>query len=171
MVHIKKKKKKKFLISSWRECMLWVKVREGVPFWTCCKEATWYWRSSGELTLATPMSWSHEDGVRWHPWKTPQPGTWWMLTSYSAARNPQMRGKYTVIGPILARYQPSAAAVQSLSHVWFFVTPRIATHQASLSFPISRSLLKLMSIVSIIFNEENLVFFLALKTQWFAFYS
>ena len=36
--------------------------------------------------------------------------------------------------------------VQSLSHVWLCVTPCTATHQASLSFTISRSLLKLMSI-------------------------
>ena len=38
--------------------------------------------------------------------------------------------------------------VQSLSHVWLFVTPGTAAHQASLSF-ISRSLLKLMSIKSV----------------------
>ena len=36
--------------------------------------------------------------------------------------------------------------VQSLSHVRLFVTPWTAAHQASLSFTISRSLLKLMSI-------------------------
>ena len=36
--------------------------------------------------------------------------------------------------------------VQSLSHVWFFVTPWTAACHASLSFTISRSLLKLMSI-------------------------
>ena len=36
--------------------------------------------------------------------------------------------------------------VQSLSHVWLFVTPWTAAHQASLSFTISQSLLKLMSI-------------------------
>ena len=34
-------------------------------------------------------------------------------------------------------------AFQSLSHVWFFVTPRTAGRQASLSFIISQSLLKL----------------------------
>ena len=39
--------------------------------------------------------------------------------------------------------------VQSLSHVWLFVTPWTATHQASLSFTISGSLLKLMSIESV----------------------
>ena len=35
--------------------------------------------------------------------------------------------------------------VQSLSPVWFFETPWTAAHQASLSFTISQSLLKLMS--------------------------
>ena len=35
--------------------------------------------------------------------------------------------------------------VQSLSHVWLFETPRTTARQASLSFTVSRSLLKLMS--------------------------
>jgi len=39
--------------------------------------------------------------------------------------------------------------VHSLSHVWLFVTPWIAAHQAFLSFTISWSLLKLMSIESV----------------------
>ena len=38
------------------------------------------------------------------------------------------------------------AFVQSLSHVRLFATPYTAAHQASLSFAISQSLLKLMSI-------------------------
>ena len=38
--------------------------------------------------------------------------------------------------------------VQSLSHLWVFATPWTAAHQASLSFTISHSLLKLMSIES-----------------------
>ena len=37
-------------------------------------------------------------------------------------------------------------SVAQLSHVWFFVTPWTAAHQASLPFTISQSLLKLMSI-------------------------
>ena len=36
--------------------------------------------------------------------------------------------------------------VQSLSHVWLFLTPWVAAYQASLSFTSSWSLLKLMSI-------------------------
>ena len=40
-------------------------------------------------------------------------------------------------------------SVQSLSHVWLFVTPGTAAHQVSLSITNSRSLLKLMSIESV----------------------
>ena len=39
--------------------------------------------------------------------------------------------------------------LQSFSHAWLFVTPRTAASQASLSFTISQSLLKLMSIESV----------------------
>ena len=39
--------------------------------------------------------------------------------------------------------------VQSLSHVQLFVIPWIAAHQASLSFTISQSVLKVMSIESV----------------------
>ena len=40
-------------------------------------------------------------------------------------------------------------SVQSLSHVWLFVTPWTAAHQTSLSITNSRSLLKLISIKSV----------------------
>ena len=43
----------------------------------------------------------------------------------------------------------SVVAAQSLSTVWFFVTSWTAAHQASLSFTISQSLLKLISIESV----------------------
>ena len=42
------------------------------------------------------------------------------------------------------------SSVQSLSLVWFFATPWIAAHQASLSITISRSSLKLTSVESVI---------------------
>ena len=41
------------------------------------------------------------------------------------------------------------ASVQSLSHVWFFVTPRTSGHQASLSITNSWNLLKLICIESV----------------------
>ena len=43
----------------------------------------------------------------------------------------------------------SFSSVQSLSRVWLFVIPWIAARQASLSITISQSLLKLMSIKSV----------------------
>ena len=44
--------------------------------------------------------------------------------------------------------------VQPLSHVWLYVTPWTAAHQAPLSFTISHSLLKFMSIESVVlFNH------------------
>ena len=46
--------------------------------------------------------------------------------------------------------------VQSLSHVWLFVTPGTAAHQASLSFTISQSLLRLLSIESVV-PSKNLI--------------
>ena len=44
---------------------------------------------------------------------------------------------------------PCVVAVQSLSRVWLFAIPWTAAHQASLSFTISQSLLRLMSIESV----------------------
>ena len=44
---------------------------------------------------------------------------------------------------------PQLSSVQSLSRVWLFVTPWTTAHQASLSVRNSRSLLKLMSIKSV----------------------
>ena len=41
------------------------------------------------------------------------------------------------------------SSVQSLSHVWFFATPWTAAHQASLSITNPQTLLKLMSIESV----------------------
>ena len=46
----------------------------------------------------------------------------------------------------------------SLSHVWLFVTPWTAALQASLSFPISQSLLKLMSIESMMPSSHLILY-------------
>ena len=46
-------------------------------------------------------------------------------------------------------YMVFISSVQSLSRVWLFVTPWTAAHQASLSITNSRSLLNLMSVVSV----------------------
>ena len=49
------------------------------------------------------------------------------------------------------------SSVQSLSRVWLFATPRTAAHQASLSITNSRSLLRLMSIESVM-PSNHLIF-------------
>ena len=49
------------------------------------------------------------------------------------------------------------SSVQSLSHVRFFATPWTAAHQASLSFTISWSLLKLMSIESVMPSNHRIL--------------
>ena len=49
------------------------------------------------------------------------------------------------------------AVVQSLCHVWLFESPWTAAHQASLSFTISWSLLKLMSI-ELVLPSNHLIF-------------
>ena len=51
----------------------------------------------------------------------------------------------------------SFSSVQSLSCVWLFVTPRTAAPQASLSITSSQSLLKLMSIESVM-PSKHLIF-------------
>ena len=51
----------------------------------------------------------------------------------------------------------SRLLVQSLSHVWPFVTPWTAAHQASLSFNISQCLLKLMSIESMMPSNDRIL--------------
>ena len=59
---------------------------------------------------------------------------------------------YNAISPV--HHSQDFVAVQSLSHVQFFVTSWTAAHQASLSFTISRSLLKFMSIESVILSNH-----------------
>ena len=56
--------------------------------------------------------------------------------------------------------------VQSLSHVWFFATPQTAACQASLSFTISLSLLKLMSIESLMPSNHLILFCPLLLLPW-----
>ena len=49
---------------------------------------------------------------------------------------------------LFGRFSLTIVIVQSLSRIWLFATQWTAAHQAPLSFTISRSLLKLMSIES-----------------------
>ena len=75
---------------------------------------------------------------------------------------PLLENTYELIIQCLSRerakplqYKPFLG-VQSPSHVWLSVTPWTAAHQASLSFTISLSLLRLMSIESVM-PSNNLI--------------
>ena len=57
-----------------------------------------------------------------------------------------------------------AVAVQLLSHVWLFVTPWTAACQASLSFTISLSLLKYMSIELVMLSKHLILFYSCLRS-------
>ena len=60
---------------------------------------------------------------------------------------------YTIVSllsSLISAFLPFSVVVQSLSPVWLFATPWIAACQSFLSFTVSRSLLKLMSIESVI---------------------
>ena len=56
---------------------------------------------------------------------------------------------YHEVEELEPRFSDIVAVVQSLSPVWLFMTPWTAAHQASLSFTVSQSLLKPMSIESV----------------------
>ena len=60
----------------------------------------------------------------------------------------------------------SYVQVQLLSHVRLFVTPWTATHQASLSITNSRSLLKLMSIQSVMPSNHLILCHPVLPPLW-----
>ena len=55
---------------------------------------------------------------------------------------------------LFGRFSLTIVIVQSLSRIWFFVTQWTAAHQAFLSFTIFRSLLKLMSVESVMSSNH-----------------
>ena len=75
-------------------------------------------------------------------WNIVKPGAW-------LARPPPGAQQSQNSSPILS-------VIQSLNHVWLFVTPWTVACQASLSFTISRSLLKLMPI-ELVMPSNNLI--------------
>ena len=78
---------------------------------------------------------------------------WSLQRSFPPTGNPvRKEGLMTKEGPV------GQALVQSLSCVWLFVNPWTAAHQASLSITNSWSLLKLMSIKSVMLSN-HLIFY------------
>ena len=66
----------------------------------------------------------------------------------------------TLVKPLLKKemYIESFSSVQSFSRIWLFVTPGTAACQASLSITNSQSLLKLMSIESVMSSNHYILF-------------
>ena len=70
---------------------------------------------------------------------------------------------YFVLCP---RFYTRYFVVHSLSHVGLFATPWTAAHQASLSITISQSLLKFMSIESVMLSNHVLTYVILATTPW-----
>ena len=86
----------------------------------------------------------------------------WVLGSHNLTKVSQQLYKESVISPTSQIKTETlrfvvvvvVAVFQSLSCVQLFVTPQTAAHQASLSFTISQSLLKFMSIKSVMLSNH-----------------
>ena len=68
------------------------------------------------------------------------------------------RSTIPVSCPMTGRLERRLIVVQSFSHVQLFTTHWTAVHQASLSFTISRSLFKLMSIESVMPSNHLILY-------------
>ena len=73
---------------------------------------------------------------------------------FSTSSSSQTSAECLAIQPNSDTVYPETAVIQWLSHVWLCATPWTATHQASLSFTISQSLLKLMSMESVMLSNH-----------------
>ena len=94
---------------------------------------------SSSLPLYVPVIWRELSVIQICPLCKSE-GSWFRWCEYDQHKNQE----YYFYGYSLSSVQFSS--VQSHSHVWLFVTPWTAKHQASLSTTNSQSLLKLMSI-------------------------
>ena len=88
--------------------------------------------------------------VSWHPWLA-VPASFPSIGSYGLCSSSFFPHFTWLLHGCLNRFLfcHLPLLVQSLRHVWLFATPWAAACQASLSFTISQSLLKLMSIESV----------------------
>ena len=128
---------------------------------TCCEELThwkrpWCWEGLGAgegddrgwdgwMASPTRWTWVWVNSGRW--WWTGRPGVLRFMGSQIVGHDWVTELNWT---EALVSF---CVVVQSLSHVWCFVTPWTAARQASLSFIITWSLLKFMSIESVMVSK------------------
>ena len=114
-------------------------------------QETWAWSLSLEDPLEKEMA-THSSILVWEiPWRV-EPGQLQSVGSqrigHDLATQQQLSYTYMIF------FLWHGGGVQSLSHVQLLATPRTAICQASLSFTISWSLLKLMSIESVMSSNH-----------------
>ena len=83
-------------------------------------------------------------------------GSW--CWDFSTKNGVSFASVFLLIGSEIWCYSVLISSVLSLSRVWLFVTPWTAARQASLSFTISQSLLKLMSIESVMPSNHLILY-------------
>ena len=83
-------------------------------------------------------------------------GSW--CWDFSTKNDVSFASVFLLIGSEIWCYSVLISSVLSLSRVWLFVTPWTAARQASLSFTISQSLLKLMSIESVMPSNHLILY-------------
>ena len=83
-------------------------------------------------------------------------GSW--CWDFSTKNDVSFASIFLLIGSEIWCYSVLISSVLSLSRVWLFVTPWTAARQASLSFTISQSLLKLMSIESVMPSNHLILY-------------
>ena len=114
--------------------------------------------SAQQLRITLVYSW--ENGSANRKVTSSVAGRWQVVKSWSRSRSTCTQACVLFLLPCFSANCPewmesgSLVVVQSLSLVWLFAAPWAAAHQASLSFTISWSLLKFMSIESVMLSNH-----------------
>ena len=114
--------------------------------------------SAQQLRITLVYSW--ENGSANRKVTSSVAGRWQAVKSWSRSRSTCTQACVLFLLPCFSANCPewmesgSLVVVQSLSLVWLFAAPWAAAHQASLSFTISWSLLKFMSIESVMLSNH-----------------
>ena len=109
--------------------------------WQCISKGT-FSKMSKNKSLQPSWSLSHTEFPRWQSSSFPHQLVWTWCPGFVLQTRIKLK--------------PAFAVVQSLSPVWLFAAPWTAALQASLSFTVSWSLLKLMSI-GLVMSSSHLI--------------
>ena len=117
-------------------------------------QETWVWSLLWENPLEKEMA-THSGILAWRIPCTEEPGGLQSMGSRKIGHD-WVINTFTFICS-LKQLTSRFVVVQSLSHVWFFATPWTAACQASLSFIISWTLLKLIYIESVMLSNRLVI--------------